>query len=233
MSAADTLADFRTLWHMLRGQRRRGDHAQRLQAYYAPQAEHYDAFRATLLHGRRELIERLAPQPRSYVIELGCGTGANLDFLGERRDGLRRIDLVDVCLPLLQKARQRAALWRNVNVIQADACSYRPDEPADSVYFSYALTMMPDWRGALDNAARMLRPGGRLGVVDFYLPQPGGLAAAFWRRWFAHDGVYLSADHLPELCRRMPRHVQHQCRARVPYLPGLRAPYYMFVGDKP
>ncbi len=51
--------------------------------------------------------------------------------------------------------------------------SYRPADPADCVYFSYALTMIPDWRRAIDNAIAMLAPGGTLGVVDFHLPDAG------------------------------------------------------------
>jgi hypothetical protein len=50
------------------------------------------------------------------------------------------------------------------------------------VYFSYALTMIADWRRALDNALAMLAPGGTLGVVDFHLPdRPRN---RFWA-WFS------------------------------------------------
>ena len=233
MSVADLLADLRILWHMLRGQPRHGDRMQRLEAFYAPQAEHYDAFRARLLQGRGEMIQMLAPAPHAHVVELGCGTGANLIHLADRLHHLGRLDLVDLCPSLLEKARQRVMPYRNVEVIQADACTYEPDGPVDCVYFSYSLTMIPDWRRALDNALCMLRPGGRLGLVDFYLPQEGGFANQLWRRWFAHDGVYLSASHLPALCERLPDHVHRQRRAPVPYLPGLRVPYYLFVGKKP
>ncbi len=233
MSVPDVLADIGILWHMLRGQPCHGDRRQRLEAFYAPQADHYDAFRARLLQGRGEMLQMLAPAPHAHVVELGCGTGANLIHLADRLDHLRRLDLVDLCPSLLAKARQRVMAYRNVEVIEADACSYQPDEAVDCVYFSYSLTMIPDWRRALDNALGMLRPGGRLGVVDFYLPPDGGFANYLWRRWFAHDGVYLSASHLPELCARLPDHVQHQRRAPVPYLPALRVPYYLFVGQKP
>jgi SAM-dependent methyltransferase len=60
----------------------------------------------------------------------------------------------------------------NVRVIEGDAVTYRPDGPVDCVYFSYSLTMIPNWEGALGNALAMLKPGGRLGVVDFYVSQP-------------------------------------------------------------
>lgn len=234
-------AEARTLWRMLLGQPGSGSHAQRLQAFYAPQAEHYDRFRKGLLHGREELIERLAPPPGSVLIELGAGTGSSLTLLGNRVVGLRRFELVDLCPAMLDVARARSACLPNVSVIEADATRYRPTAQADAVFFSYALTMIPDWRAAVENVYEILKPGGRIGCVDFYVsrpdPPPGwarhrALARRFWRNWFSHAGVRLDPEHLPELARRFePEHLAERS-GPVPYLPGLRAPYYVFVGRK-
>jgi S-adenosylmethionine-diacylgycerolhomoserine-N-methlytransferase len=139
-------ADARILFHLLRGQRRGGSHRERLQAFYGPQARGYDAFRERLLHGRRELLERLDPLPGSRVVELGGGTGRNLLFLGERLASLGRVELVDLCPALLAVARERTVSMPNVRVVEADAVTYRCNGSADCVYFSYALTMIPDWR---------------------------------------------------------------------------------------
>ena len=237
-------SDGLVLWHLLRGQRGGADegHANSLQRFYAPQAEHYDHFRERLLQGRRELIERLAPQPGNTVVELGGGTGRNLEFFGPRMLSLERVDVVDICPALLDVARKRCDAWPGVaRAIQADAAHYQPEWPVDRVYFSYSLTMMPDWRAAIENAVRMLKPGGLLGVVDFYVssnrPEPGFvrhslLARRFWPRWFAHSGVHPSADHLPAL-REHTRLVHcSEHLARIPYLPGLKVPYYLYVGRK-
>lgn len=227
-------ADARVLWRLLRGQPRGGSHAERLEAFYAPQADRYDAFRARLLHGRAEMLDWLAIAPGARVVELGCGTGASLELLGPRVAQFAAFDLVDLCPALLAVARRRAAGLPQVRVVEADATAWQPPAPADAVFLSYALTMMPDWRATLDNAWRMLAPGGRLGVVDFHLPAAGSaLGNGLWRRWFAHDGVHLSAEHLPALRALFPQHVAVAQRAAVPYLPGARVPYYWFVGTKP
>lgn len=232
MSPTDLAAEARILWRLLRGQPRAGSHAERLSGFYAPQADRYDAFRARLLQGRGELIEALAIPPGARVVELGCGTGSNLEWL--RPEQLAAIQLVDLCPPLLERARQRARGLGNVEVIEADATSWRPTQPVDRVFLSYSLTMMPDWRAVLDNAWSMLGPGGRLGVVDFYLPETASqLSKLFWQRWFAHDGVYLSEQHLHVLRGLCVEPAVRECRARVPYLPGLRVPWYLFVGGKP
>jgi S-adenosylmethionine-diacylgycerolhomoserine-N-methlytransferase len=244
MFPADFAADVRTLWRLLRGQPRRGSHAERLEGFYAPQAERYDAFRARLLHGRGDLIQALEIPAGARVVELGCGTGGNLALLGAGRrspDGLAAslrdlaaIHLVDLCPALLEVARQRARGLANVQVIEADATDWQPPGPVDRVILSYALTMMPDWRAVLVNANAMLAPGGRLGVVDFHLPaEAGRLGNRFWQRWFAHDGVHLSDQHLRALKSLFVQPLVRERRAPVPYLPGLRAPYYLFVGIKP
>jgi S-adenosylmethionine-diacylgycerolhomoserine-N-methlytransferase len=87
----------------------------------------------------------------------------------------------------------------------------------------------------------MLTPGGVLGVVDYYgspprapagFAQHGAVTRAFWPAWFRHDGVRVSSRHFPALRRLLPDHAFIEARANVPYLPLLRAPYYVFVGRK-
>ena len=241
MSPRDLLADSRVLWQMLRGQSRAGSAAQRLQAFYAPQAGRYDAFRARLLHGRSELIDRLTTPQDARVVELGGGTGSNIERFGRRMQGLRRYTLVDLCPALLDQARLRARVHPNVELVEDDVTRFRPPEPVDCVFFSYALTMIDDWRAALANALSMLKPGGILGVVDFYVsaanPRPGFVRHAawerwLWRRWFAHDGVRLSAEHLEALTDAMPDHVRLERQGALPYIPAFNVPYYLFVGRK-
>ena len=234
MPATDLAADLRTLWRMLRGQPRQGSLAERLQAFYAPQAERYDAFRAGLLHGRQEMLQRLAIAPGSRVVELGCGTGSSLQFIGGAVGKLASLEMVDLCPALLAVARRRAAGLPTVQVIEADATHWQPPQPVDFVCISYALTMIPQWAEVIDNAHAMLKPGGRLGVVDFHLPASGSrFGNWFWKQWFGHDGVHLSGEHLAQLRRRFAERFCAERRAAVPYLPGVQAPYYLFVGERP
>jgi len=242
-AASSLRGDLATLRQMLRGIPRNGSHAQNLEAFYAAQASDYDRFRERLLHGRAELIADLAANlpPRAHVVELGGGTGRNLDFFGARLADVGCFDLVDLCPALLARARERLARHDNVLVVEADATTFEPVAKVDCVYFSYALTMIPDWRAAIANAVAMLKPGGILGVVDFYcsaadarppLVRHGWFTRNFWRHWFAHDGVHLDPVHLQTLRTLLPRHELRERRAAVPYLPRFRVPYYAFVGRK-
>jgi S-adenosylmethionine-diacylgycerolhomoserine-N-methlytransferase len=226
-------ADLRVLAALARGMPRDGAHAERLARFYAPQSEQYDAFRERLLHGRRELIERLAPAPGSLVVELGGGTGRNAEFFGDRLVTLEALEIVDVCAPLLEVARRRAASLPRLRVVGADAAAYRPTRPADVVYLSYSLSMMPSWEATCANALAMLRPGGVLGVVDFHVPDDGGwLDRVFWPRWFARDGVRLSPAPRRWLAAAVPDHTVQLGRGKVPYLAGLAVPYFVWTGRK-
>jgi len=236
-SAPPLSAELRTLWQMARGAADGANHAERLERFYRPQAKHYDRFRERLLHGRREMIGLLTPPDDAVVVELGAGTGHNAGYFGERLAHFETIELVDLCPALLEQARLRWADEPRVRIIEADATHYRPAKPADCVYFSYALTMMPQWREALTNALDMLKPGGLLGVVDFDLPRGNCLAercaCEFWRRWFAHDGVHLDRAHVEQLQQLTEPVTLRESTAAVPYLPGLRMPYYIYLGRKP
>ena len=108
----DLRRDLRILLHLLRGQPKDGDQQARLEAFYAPQAGHYDAFRDRLLHGREQLISDLQarlPQTGAHIIELGGGTGRNLEFFGPQLETFSQVTLVDLCPALLEQARQKFA----------------------------------------------------------------------------------------------------------------------------
>ncbi len=232
--------DLRIVGSLIRG--RKGDSPASLDAFYGPQAFLYDSFRERLLAGRSDLIERLDPRSGEYWIELGAGTGYNVEFFGDRATALERIDMVDICRPLLEVARRRSERWPCAHVIRADACTYRPPRPADVVYLSYSLSMMRQWRQALDNAIDILRPGGRIGVVDFFVsarrPGPdrarhGPFTRTFWPLWFARDGVRLDPAIPDYLLDRLQDPRLTEGRAAVPYLPGLKVPYFILTGRRP
>ncbi len=236
------MSELRSLWQLIKGVPADGTYAARLDAYYRPQAQSYDAVRKGMSHGHQRLVDLLAPEPGSRVVELGAGTGAMLDHWGPRLRTLSALELVDLCPAMLEQARRRASPFHNLRVVEADATVYRAPWAADCVYLSYALTMMPDWVRALNNALAMLKPGGRLGVVDYYVAGPeqpfcraqhGSLERLFWTHWFRREQVRLSGSHLAALCALTDKVHLHEGHESLPYLPLLRAPYYVYVGTKP
>ena len=96
------------------------------------------------------------------------------------------------------RARVAARGWPHVETARADVTTWRPPAggAADVVTLSYALTMIPDWFRAVDNAWAMLRPGGVIGVADFYVSRRhpaaghvrhGWAPRTLWPIWFGAD----------------------------------------------
>ena len=244
MAASKALQDLRVLWQMVFHPTRGTTHQERLDSFYAGQASAYDQFRQRLLHGRREMIDAMEVPENGVWVDMGAGTGENAERIGPRLSNLSQLYLVDLCPSLLGVARERIKKhgWTNVTAIEADATTFVPPTgTADIVTFSYSLTMIPDWFRAIDQALTFLKPGGTLGVVDFYtarkypadgMARHSWITRTFWPAWFGSSNVFLHPDHIPYLQSRLQQTKLVEGKAKVPYLPWLRAPYYQFIGRK-
>jgi S-adenosylmethionine-diacylgycerolhomoserine-N-methlytransferase len=148
------------------------DTAARMDAIYARQRHFYDLTRKYYLLGRDRLIARLNVPVDGTVLEVGCGTGRNLIAVARRYPSARLYGL-DISQEMLATARAnvaRAGLSARIILKQGDATGF--DAAAlfaipqfDRVYFSYTLSMIPDWRAALLQGAGVT--GGALHIVDF------------------------------------------------------------------
>ncbi len=98
------------------------------------------------------------------TLEVAIGTGLNLPHYPP---GLR-ITGVDWSAEMVRLADERAARERRpVSTLQADAADLPfPDASFDSFVCTFSMCCIPDLRGALREAARVLRPGGRLLLAD-------------------------------------------------------------------
>ncbi|PZN98362.1 MAG: SAM-dependent methyltransferase [Hyphomicrobiales bacterium] len=164
-----------------------------MDAMYRHQRHIYDASRKFYLLGRDRLIAELAPRPNGTILEIGCGTGRNLIRIAQAYPGRDCFGL-DVSAAMLETARQsvaRAGMADRIVLKQADATDFDPQalfgqDGFDRIVISYALSMIPPWRGVVEEAARRLSPGGELHIVDFGdqrdLPAP---FRAVLNRWLA------------------------------------------------
>jgi S-adenosylmethionine-diacylgycerolhomoserine-N-methlytransferase len=237
-------SELKVLYHIVLKPIRGKDHAARLESFYAGQAEGYDDFRKRLLKGREDLWAAIDVPEGGVWVDLGGGTGANLEHFGPAIAKLRQVYVVDLSPSLLEVAEKRIEShgWTNVEPVEGDATTWQPPGGAvDVVTFSYSLTMIPDWFAAVENARAMLASGGQIGVVDFYvsrkypaegLKRHSWFARTFWPTWFHSDNVFLSPDHVPYLRRHFECVHFTENRAKQPYIPLLRVPYYTFVGRK-
>jgi S-adenosylmethionine-diacylgycerolhomoserine-N-methlytransferase len=178
------------------------DAGRHMDAIYRSQRHIYDLTRKYYLFGRDRLLDTLPVTTGARVCEIGCGTGRNLIRLARRRRDLNLygVDVSAAMLDTATAAIERARLEDRVHLALIgedglDPASVFGVDAFDAVFFSYVLSMVPDWRPALDRAASLLRPGGVLAVVDF--GDQNGVAA--WRRvpllaWLRHFDVLPRAE---------------------------------------
>ena len=140
------------------------------QAYFRRHAVEWDRIRK--LHVADEAVEEaicgaLADTPMRSLLDLGTGTGRMLELFGptiERGLGL------DLSLDMLAIARARLdrAGLKHCSVRQGDIYDLAlPKDSFDVVIIHQVLHFLDDGARAINEAARVLRPAGRLLVVDF------------------------------------------------------------------
>ncbi len=149
-------------------------HAESMDRMYRLQRHLYDTTRAYYLLGRDEMLEGLGVPDGCTVLEIGCGTGRNL-VAAARLYPKAQLSGFDISREMLHSAEtslRRAYLAEAVKLMQGDAECFSAQSlfgipQFDRVYFSYTLSMIPDWQRALTQAFAAVKPGGSLHVVDF------------------------------------------------------------------
>jgi ubiquinone/menaquinone biosynthesis C-methylase UbiE len=157
------------------------------------QAPHYDRqmgfFDRVLFAGGREWA---CSRVDGEVLELAFGTGRNLPYYpaGVRLTG------IELSPQMLEIARQRAEeMGRDVDLRIGDAQTLEfEDQSFDTVIITFGLCTIPDDRGAVTEAHRVLRPDGRLVLLE-HVRSPSVTVRAV-QRVLDPVSVRFGADHL-------------------------------------
>jgi phosphatidylethanolamine/phosphatidyl-N-methylethanolamine N-methyltransferase len=113
---------------------------------------------------RRRAIELLALQPGERVLVVGAGTGADLPYLPTTVAVLA----TDLTPAMLARARPKAGPHVELRVMDGQALDL-PDATFDAVVLHLILAVIPDPVACLREAARVVRPGGRLSGFDKFV----------------------------------------------------------------
>jgi demethylmenaquinone methyltransferase/2-methoxy-6-polyprenyl-1,4-benzoquinol methylase len=153
---------------------------ERVRQMFGAIARRYDLANHVLSCGldfswRKRAAEIVAEEKVGTIIDLATGTGDLALALKRRLPGARIIG-ADFSEPMLEIAKSKGL----EETVVADAMRLPfADASADVVTIAFGLRNLPDWRGALREMARVLRPGGRLVVMEFSLPRPAVLRAFY------------------------------------------------------
>lgn len=159
----------------------------------------------------RELADVLG-RPDAVVLDVACGTG---DLSIELNAGARaRIIGTDFCRPMLSLAKSKAeGLRRPIPFVEGDAMGLPfPDEMFDAVTIAFGLRNLANVANGLSELARILKPGGRLGVLEFSSPVVPGFGRLF-NLYFSHilpriggaiSGSQSAYEYLPDSVSKFP-----------------------------
>jgi phosphatidylethanolamine/phosphatidyl-N-methylethanolamine N-methyltransferase len=140
-----------------------------VEGVYDKLATVYDLFFGPTLHpGRLRAIKRMNIQSGERVLEVGVGTGINLDLYPRNA----AITGIDYTASMLEKARERAAKrdGTQVRLLQMDAADLRfADNSFDIVYAPYLISVVPDPVKVAQEMRRVCRPGGRIIILNHFL----------------------------------------------------------------
>jgi demethylmenaquinone methyltransferase/2-methoxy-6-polyprenyl-1,4-benzoquinol methylase len=169
----------------------------------------YDAMNRTMTAGLdrrwRRLTAAAAVRPGDEVLDACCGTG-DLAIACARAGG--RVTGLDFSEGMLERARRKAPelQWVSGDLLALPFA----DASFDAATVGFGVRNVDDLQRALAELSRVLRPDGRLGILE--ITRPRGLLAPFYRFWF--DGVVpllgkllpggAAYTYLPASVRRFP-----------------------------
>jgi demethylmenaquinone methyltransferase/2-methoxy-6-polyprenyl-1,4-benzoquinol methylase len=169
----------------------------------------YDAMNRTMTAGLdrrwRRITAEAVVRPGDLVLDACCGTG-DLAIAAAKVGG--RVTGLDFSERMLERAQRKAPEfdWVSGDLLELPF----PDSSFDAATVGFGVRNVDDLERALRELRRVLRDGGRLGILE--ITRPRGLLAPFYRLWF--DGVIpllgkllpggSAYTYLPASVRRFP-----------------------------
>jgi demethylmenaquinone methyltransferase/2-methoxy-6-polyprenyl-1,4-benzoquinol methylase len=152
-------------------------------------------------------------QPQARVLDICCGTGdMTAALIAERPSVATSVIGLDFSAPMLDRARQKYAI-ANALWVEGDAMHLPyEDNTFDLVTAAFGFRNLTNYAAALAEIHRVLRPGGRIGILE--ANQPGGLSGMVYSVYFrfilpliggAISGDRAAYRYLPASVARFPR----------------------------
>lgn len=190
---------------------------------FAGIAKRYDVANDVLSFGihrlwRRNLVKKIGVGPGMQVLDLCTGTGDLALILSRLTGPAGRVVGLDFVAAMLELAEKKLHSSTRegcapISFLQGDAMSIPfPDGSFDAVTIAFGIRNVDDPAGCLREIHRVLKPGGRLGVLEFGQPTVPGFSAVY-RFYSKHImpllGGAITGDrqayvYLPETSRNFP-----------------------------
>lgn len=149
--------------------------------------------------GLREMRRELLAQARGRVLELGAGTGLNLDHYPKSIEGLTMVEPDPHMIKQLREKLEQSGRSAEISVVEAPGEDLPfPDASFDTVTVTLVLCTVPDPQASLAEIRRVLAPGGQLLFLEHVRSNHSDLAKwqdrleSPWR--FLADGCHCNRD---------------------------------------
>ena len=167
-------------------------------------------------HWRSVAVKMAEVRPGDAIVDVACGTGdLTLKFARKNVSGRTvGLDFTHAMLPLAREKARRQIERLKLRVdhppafLQADALALPlPDASADVLSIAFGIRNVANWQDAISEFARVLKPGGRLIILEFSLPRNAvlrGFYNFYFRKIMPRTATLISGDksgaykYLPE-----------------------------------
>ena len=197
------------------------DRSLRVKKRYDRWSRFYDLFDLGGVNDQKMLaVDYLELGQDALVMDMGTGTGAIIPYLASRLGGGRVVG-IDFSEKMVKAANERIAkenLSGKARAIVADGTKLPfPDNHFDGIIATFAFTSFPEPQRALDECARVLRPGGILSILDTGKPQGrrGRLRYRYLKTVMWQAGYTDISLDIPDMVRRSGLRVK-----KVRHFPG-------------
>jgi demethylmenaquinone methyltransferase/2-methoxy-6-polyprenyl-1,4-benzoquinol methylase len=163
-----------------------GDRNRFAQDLFTPLPQRYDRLAEVLSMGqngrwRRAMIDRIVPSSPGRVLDVASGTAGVALQLASRTPA--DVIGVDLTMGMLGQGRRnvaQAGLGGRIQLVagRAEQLPF-PDDAFDALTFTYLLRYVDDPQATLNELARVVKPGGAVASLEFFLPP-----SRFWRAWW-------------------------------------------------
>ena len=153
--------------------------------YYDRFAKIYDLVSSKSYYSKpREFaIKEMYLNENQNILNIPCGTGQNfVDFQKYLKDTGKIIG-IDLSQGMLEKAKGKIEKnkWSNIQIIKGNATEidtewikkeFNTDLKFDTVFCDLGLSGFPEWEKVIDNLISLLKPNGKIIIMDWYIEKP-------------------------------------------------------------
>ncbi len=149
-------------------------------------------------NSRKKLIDELDLFEGDKVLLIACGTGLSFNMIIDKIGSNGLIVGVDTSIEMIKIAEKKAKDngWNNVKLIQMKAeelsneiieQKLKEEVKFDKVIAELAFSVIPNWKLAADNSIKLLKLGGKIGVLDYYIGDNNFISKSI--NYFANSDV--------------------------------------------